>query len=52
MVLRVAWIDWLNRLAYTGFDLGLTALTAVTAFLLATRIWHGEAGGWTRCRPS
>jgi hypothetical protein len=43
MVFRVAWIDVLNRFAYTGFDLGLTVLAAITAFLLATRIWQGGA---------
>ncbi len=41
MVFRGAWIDLLNRLAYTGFDLGLTVLAAITAFLLAARIWKG-----------
>jgi hypothetical protein len=41
MVVRVAWIDLLNRLAYTGFDLSLTVLAAITSFLLATRIWQG-----------
>jgi hypothetical protein len=40
MVFRVAWIDLLNRLAYTGFDLGLTVLAAITALLLAARIWQ------------
>jgi len=38
MVFRVAWIDVVNRLAYTSFDLGLTVLAAITAFLLAARI--------------
>ena len=40
MVFRVAWIDVLNCLAYTGFDLGLTVLAAITAFLVAARIWR------------
>ncbi|NWF82377.1 MAG: hypothetical protein HXY18_00945 [Bryobacteraceae bacterium] len=41
MVLSLPAIDVLNRLAYTGFDIGLTALVAVTAFLLSARIWRG-----------
>lgn len=40
MVFRVAWIDMLNRLAYTCFDLSLMVLAAITAFLLAARIWR------------
>jgi ABC-type multidrug transport system fused ATPase/permease subunit len=40
MLLRVAWFDALNSFAYTGFDLGLTALAAPTALMLATRIWR------------
>ncbi len=39
MVLRFTWLDVLNRLAYTSFDLGLTVLAGVTAFLLTARIW-------------
>lgn len=42
MVLRFAWLDMLNRFAYTSFDLGLTALAAMTAILLATRIWRSS----------
>ncbi len=42
MVLRFPWLDMLNRLAYTSFDLGLTVLAGVTAVLLTTRIWKGS----------
>lgn len=39
MVLQFAWLDMLNRLAYTSFDLGLTVLAGMTAVLLTARIW-------------
>lgn len=32
---------WPSHIAYTGFDLGLTVLAAITAFLFAARIWQG-----------
>ncbi|MCX6929566.1 MAG: hypothetical protein NT154_41080, partial [Verrucomicrobia bacterium] len=40
MLLRFAWIDTLNRLSYTSFDLGLTALAAMTSVVVATRLWR------------
>ena len=40
MVLRIAWVDALNRYAYTAFDLGLTALAAVASVIITTRIWR------------
>ncbi len=42
MILRVGWIDALNRIAYTCFDLGLTALAAVVSFILTMRIWRWD----------
>ncbi len=40
MVLRVAWVDALNRYAYTAFDLGLTALAALASVIIMTRLWR------------
>jgi len=40
MVLRIAWVDALNRYAYTAFDLGLTALAALTSVIITTRLWR------------
>jgi hypothetical protein len=34
MLLRGSWIEWLSRFAYTGFDLGLTLMTAVSVALV------------------
>jgi hypothetical protein len=43
MVLRFNWLDAVNRLAYTGFDLGLTLLAAGTAVTLAARLTQSQA---------
>jgi hypothetical protein len=40
MVAHIAWIDALNRFAYTGFDLGLTALATLTSLIIANRLWR------------
>jgi hypothetical protein len=47
MLLRGPWIEWLSRFAYTGFDLGLTLMTAVSValvlLLLAARSYNATA---------
>ncbi|MBN1444263.1 MAG: hypothetical protein JXA90_16240, partial [Planctomycetes bacterium] len=62
VLLRWSWLETLTRLAYTGFDLGLLLLTAVSAADLARRLaglprppaagdsttGHGAAGGGQR----
>jgi hypothetical protein len=40
MVLRIPWIDALNRYAYTAFDLGITALAALASVIITTRLWR------------
>lgn len=44
MLFRASWIEWLSRFSYTGFDLGLTLMTAVSVILvlllLATRSYN------------
>jgi hypothetical protein len=40
MVLRIAWVNALNRYAYTAFDLGLTALAALASVVIMTRLWR------------
>lgn len=40
MILRIPWIDTLNRLAYTSFDLGLATLAALASFVLVARLWR------------
>ncbi|MBI4902180.1 MAG: NapC/NirT family cytochrome c [Acidobacteria bacterium] len=38
MLLRVGWLEVLNRFSYTAFDLGLTCLAAITAVALLARL--------------
>jgi len=38
MILKIGWLETLTRLAYTGFDLGLTFLALACALLLAARL--------------
>jgi hypothetical protein len=35
-----AWVDALNRHAYTAFDLGLTVLAALVAVIFMSRLWR------------
>ena len=49
MLLRGSWIEWLSRFAYTGFDLGLTLMAAVSVILvlmlLAARRYNATEKG-------
>jgi len=45
MLVRSAWIERLSRLAYTGFDAGLTVLAALSIVLLLLRLTAASMNG-------